>query len=177
MRSKTAQFTIIEKQIENQETYSDITAPGTNNVFNPIEEDIEFLMERHQNNKTYKSKQLWVELWSSSYTSHLAKIKDNKLSLIEIQMILFLIYGIAFDLKNPYQAIIECKTLIQMLDRKIFQENSYIEYLIVKFNIFILEEDIKEDPFPILKKMLLDLGETEESLDGVMQESISFINI
>lgn len=38
-----------------------------------------------------------------------------------------------------------------------------------------MEEHEEEDPFPILKKMLLDLGEPEESLEGIMQEAISFI--
>ena len=97
-----------------------------------------------QNSKGNKIKYLWIELWTQAYSQYLEKIKKNKLDLISIQILLFVINAIAYDLKNPYQAIIECKTMLQMVNGKIHRENSYIEYLVIKFNIFLLEENIKE---------------------------------
>lgn len=95
-------------------------------------------------NNGKKYNQLWLHLWCSSYEHYLSKIKNRKLDVLEMQMILVLIRLIAVDLKNPYQAIIECKTLMLLLDEKVYIENTYSEYLLIKHNLFLLEEYIKD---------------------------------
>lgn len=106
-------------------------------------EDYESFLYNQEDGDGSKSKKMWIDLWIRSYSDHLSKSKSLGLNLLQAQLLLHLIFGIAYDLKNPYQAIIECKTFLTSINNKFIKENSYLDYLTIRFNLFMLEENIK----------------------------------
>eukprot|EP00340_Litonotus_pictus_P005896 CAMPEP_0170525062 /NCGR_PEP_ID=MMETSP0209-20121228/10526_1 /TAXON_ID=665100 ORGANISM="Litonotus pictus, Strain P1" /NCGR_SAMPLE_ID=MMETSP0209 /ASSEMBLY_ACC=CAM_ASM_000301 /LENGTH=1742 /DNA_ID=CAMNT_0010814105 /DNA_START=910 /DNA_END=6135 /DNA_ORIENTATION=+ len=124
---------------------SDIAKDNNYNQRHGFFPDNNYDLFDNENHNSLFSKKIWIELWIDILTNYIRRQKRKNLPIDKINYILLLhlINLLAFEVNNPYQAIIELKDIFRFIEELNNKDISYFDMLTIKFFVFNLEDNVR----------------------------------